>query len=82
MSFTTGIKWDDAKADIWKVTGTEGESKQAVIDKMLADGGKHLDLMGGAEYSPLTKAMQGTSFITSKIVSLAKLNMAMNSSIG
>lgn len=82
MSFSTGIKWDDAKADIWDVTGNESESKQAVIDKMLADGGQHLDLFGTAEYSPLTKAMRGTSFITSKIVSFAKLNMAMNSSIG
>lgn len=82
MSFTTGINWEDAKADIWGVTGNDGESKQAVIDKMLGDGGRHLDLMGTAENSTLTNAMQGTSFITSKIVSFAKLNMAMNNSVG
>ena len=82
MSFTTGINWEDAQAQIWDVTGNEGESKQAVIDKMLQDGGAHLDLFGGAEHSALTSAMQGTSFITSKITSFAKLNMAMNSSIG
>jgi hypothetical protein len=39
MSFTTGINWEDAQAKIWDVTGNEGESKQAVIDKMLKDGG-------------------------------------------
>ena len=82
MSFTTGINWEDATAQIWEVTGQDGESKQAVIDKILGDGGQHLDLFGTAEYTPLTKAMQGTSFITSKITSFAKLNMAMNSSIG
>ena len=49
---------------------------------MLGDGGRHLDLMGTAENSTLTNAMQGTSFITSKIVSFAKLNMAMNNSVG
>ena len=45
MSFTTGINWEDAEAKIWDVTGNDGESKQAVIDKMLGDGGQHLDLM-------------------------------------
>ena len=82
MSFTKGINWEDAREQIWEVTGNDGESKQAVIDKMLGDGGQHLDLMGGAEQSAITSAMQGTSVITSKIVSFAKLNMAMNSSIG
>lgn len=82
MSFTTGINWEDAEAKIWDVTGEDGESKQAVIDRLLGDGGQHLGLMGTSEQNMLTSAMEGTSFVTSKILSFAKLNIALNSSIG
>lgn len=82
MSFTTGINWDEVQAKVWDVQGEDGETKQAVIDRLLENGGMHTNLFGGAEQSMVSRSMEGISFLTSKITSFGKLYMATEGDIG
>lgn len=82
INFSTGIKWADVKSKIHEISGNEGESKQAVIDKLLGEGGEHTPLYGSAEYEPITDILESGSWLTGKITSFGKFDLAMNGSIG
>lgn len=82
MSFTTGLQWEDVTSQVWSVNGEDGETKQAVIDKMLSDGGNHTGAFGTAEYTPLNSLFSGASWVSSKIASFGKFALALKSEKG
>lgn len=82
INFSTGIKWTDVKYKQHEIRGNEGESKQAVIDRLLGDGGEHTGLYGSAEYEPITDLLESGSWLTGKITSFGKFDLAMNGEIG
>lgn len=82
INFSTGTKWSDLQSKQHEVSGNEGESKQAVIDRLLADGGQHTGLYGGAEYEPINSLLESGSWLTAKVTSFGKFDLAMNGSIG
>ena len=82
LNFTTGTKWEDLEASVHTVDGNEGESKQAVIDRLLGNGGDHTNLFGGAEYTPIDELLQSGSLLSGKLTSYGKYALAMNGTIG
>jgi len=82
MNFTTGIPWEEAKSEIFKPSGEEGESKQSVIDGLLGDSEPFTGMLGSASHDGIKSFLQGGSYITSKITSFGKLTLAMNGKIG
>lgn len=82
LNFSTGIQWDDLDAEVHQVNSNEGESKQAVIDKLLGDGGEHTRLFDGAEFEPINELLETGSMLTGKLTSYGKYALAMNGTIG
>lgn len=71
MSFTTGIKWENLEAKVWDISGDTGESKQAVIDKLLGDGA-HTGLFRDAELTSLNPIFHSASIVSAKVASYGK----------
>lgn len=85
LNFTTGIKWTDVQSKIWDVNGTEGESKQAVIDKLLGDGGEHTSLFttpSSPEFDKIRPFMESGSHYTGKFTSLGKFIIGLDGKVG
>lgn len=80
MNFTTGINWTDLKADIHTVNGETGESKQAVIDKLLGNG-DHKGLYSGAELDWVNSLMEGGSMLSGRITSFGKFLLGVKGTI-
>lgn len=78
MSFSTGINWGDLESKMWSIDGDTGESKQAVIDRLLGNAGNHTGLFGGAENSTIDNFLKSGSLITSKITSFGKFALSLN----
>lgn len=81
MNFTTGIKWGEAESNIFDVSGEQGETKQAVIDRLLENSG-HTNLFHDAELTALNKYMHGASIISARIASFGKFALAATGDIG
>jgi hypothetical protein len=73
FKFSTGINWDDAKSDIWNVTGNDAQDPQARIDEMFDGGGG----FSGAENTFFGGIVKAGNTLTGKILSFGKFALGL-----